>query len=196
MQNQNNKKEICVIGNGGHARSCIDVIEQIKTYSVSFGGGIKVGHIVEDSRKLSDEDWDYLCREYSDFLIGIGQIKTPIPRITIYNELCERDATIVTIIAPDAYVSPYAYIGEGTVVLHNTVVNAGAKIGHCCIINTGAIIEHDAQVKAFCHVSTGAIVNGGAAVEYGSFVGSHATIFQDVNVPAYSIVGAGQCVRK
>jgi len=196
MQNQNNKKEICVIGNGGHARSCIDVIEQIKTYSVSFGGGIQVAEIIEDSRTLTKEDWDKLCEKYDNFLIGVGQIKTPEPRIRIWDELRNRDVAIVTIIAPDAYVSPYAEIGEGTIVLHNAVINAGVEIDAGCIINTGAIIDHDAHIQGFCHISTGAIINGNTHIGYCSFIGSNATIFQGVEIPPHSIIGAGQCVRK
>jgi len=196
MQNQNNKKEICVIGNGGHARSCIDVIEQIKTYSVSFGGGIKVAEIIDDSRELKDEDWDYLCKKYDNFLIGVGQIRTYKPRESIVRELEHRGATIVTIIAPDAYVSPNAFIGKGTVILHNAVINAGAKIGKNCIINTGAIIDHDAQLGKLCHISTGTIVNGGARIGDYSFIGSNAVIFQNAIIPRFSVIGAGQCIRR
>lgn len=163
---------------------------------MSFGGGIKVAEIVEDSRKLNKGDWTNLCKKYDNFLIGVGQIRTPEPRMTIWEEIESRDGTIITIIAPDAYVSPYAFIDEGTVVLHGAVINAGAKVGKCCIINTGAIIDHDASVSNFCHISTGAILNGGVEVGFGSFIGSNATVFQNAFVPQDSVIGAGVCVRK
>lgn len=70
----------------------------------------------------------------------------------------------------------------GTVVMHQAVVNADAKIGEGCIINTFANIEHDVVIGDYCHISTGAMVNGGSTVAYGPFVGSQSAINQCVKI--------------
>ena len=52
------------------------------------------------------------------------------------------------------HVSKYAQIEEGSVVMHQAVVNADASIGRGCIINTFANVEHDAKIGDYCHIST------------------------------------------
>ena len=189
MQNTNNG--IVLIGNGGHARAVRDVIESITSYSISLGGRPTIAMVVEDSRKLKPEDWGVLFREYKHYVIAIGQIKTAKPRMEVLKQIRRRSMLFPTIISPNAYVSPHAKIGQGTVIMHNAVVNAGAQVGDFCIVNTGAIVEHDSFVDDFCHISTGAIVNGGAAVGRESFVGSNAVVLNQIVIGDNVVLGAG-----
>ncbi len=190
-------KEVCIIGNGGHCRAILDVIASIKSYSITFGGSIKVTRIIEDSRSLSKEDWDKLANEYQFFIIGVGQIKDPGPRIEISNEILLRGGKLVTLKAPegDTYVSKTAALDEGTVIMHGVVVNTNARIGRNCIINTGAIIEHDAVIGDFCHISTGAVINGGASVGDCCFVGSNAVVLNQISLCANVVLGAGAVAK-
>lgn len=188
-------KKVCIIGNGGHCRAVLDVIDSIKTYSISFGGCLKISRIIEDSRCLEKEHWDKLCWQNTHFFIAVGQIKTPWPRINISNEILTRNGKLVTIISPNAYVSPKAVIGEGTIVMHRAVVNAGARVGRNCIINTAAIIEHDATIGDFCHISTGAAINGEAKVDQRCFVGSNAVVLNQVGIGPEVILGAGAVAK-
>ena len=34
-------------------------------------------------------------------------------------------------------------VGEGSIVLHDVIVNSHAKIGNNCILNNKALVEHD-----------------------------------------------------
>ncbi len=189
MSYHNNR--ICLIGDGGHARAVRDVIESLNGYSISLGGRPEIVHVVEDTRKLRYQDWKALCERYTNFVLGIGQIKTAQPRIDAVEQISQRGGQFPTIISPTAYVSPRAKIGRGTVVLHNAVVNAGAIVDEFCIINTGAILEHDTKVGDFCHISTGAVVNGGATVGSRSFVGSNAVVLNQIRIGNDVILGAG-----
>ena len=38
-------------------------------------------------------------------------------------------------------------IENGSIIMHNVVINSNARIGKNCIINTGAIIEHDVIIE-------------------------------------------------
>ena len=44
---------------------------------------------------------------------------------------------------PTAVIGKDVNIEEGSCVMANAVVNAGARIGKHCIINTCAVVEHD-----------------------------------------------------
>jgi len=190
-----NNKNICMIGAGGHCRAVLDVIDSIKTYSISFGGYIKIARVIEDSRYLKKEDWDELCALYSHFFIAVGQIKDPKPRAAIANEILKRDGKLVTLISPCAYVSQRAHVEEGTIIMHKAVVNTNARIGRNCIINTGAIVEHDAKVGDYCHISTGAVVNGGASVFDCCFIGSNAVVLNQVVIGSGVVLGAGAVAK-
>ncbi len=186
-----NNNRIVLIGGGGHSRAIVDIIEQFTSYSISLQGRVEVAMVLEDSRVLKPSDWQVVCSQYNNFVIAIGQIKTAQPRIDVVKQISERHGQFPTIISPNAYVSPHAKIGRGTVIMHNAVVNAGAIVDEFCIINTGAIVEHDAKIGYYTHISTGAVVNGEAGVGRRSFVGSNAVVLNQIRIGNDVILGAG-----
>ena len=193
-----NKPRLILIGAGGHAHACIDVIEQQGQYQIA---GL-VGMVDEVNTRYfgheviaADRDLPQLSKDYPYSLIAVGQIHTPDHRIRLYQQAIELGFQLPIIIAPTANVSRYATLGPGTMVMHGAVVNAGAEVGSNCIINTRAIVEHDATVADHCHISTGAIVNGDATIGIGCFIGSGTVIKEGVSVGPRCIVGMGLCVR-
>ena len=193
------KDDLVLIGAGGHARSCIDVIEQEGKFRIA--GLVGVTEEV-DSRVLNydvigtDADLDELAARFKYALITVGQIASSEDRIRLFDLSVKAGFALPTIIAPSAYVSPHATIGEGTVIMHGAIINAEAVVGRNCIINSGALIEHNVQIEDHCHVSTGSIVNGNSSVGLGTFIGSGAIVRQGVAIGKNSIVGMGLSVRE
>lgn len=191
------KEDLILIGGGGHCRSCIDVIEMDGRFSIC---GIVDEKPAEDLtltgyRLLGREaDLPSLMGFCRNFLITIGQIKSAEPRTRLFEHLKQFDVRFPIIISPLAHVSRQAVLGEGTIVMHHALVNAGVSIGRNCIINTKALIEHDVVIEDHCHISTAAIVNGAAQVQRSSFIGSNAVLRELVTVGEQSIVGAGVTV--
>lgn len=192
-------ENIILIGGGGHCKSCIDVIEMENRFNI-------VGIVSKPERlhqKVSsyeiiacDKDIPNLVNDYKLFLITIGQIKNVDTRIEKFNLLVNLGGQFPVIISPLAHVSKHASIGDGTIIMHNVVVNAGATIGENCIINTGAIIEHDVVVGDHCHISTGAIINGGTIVREKTFFGSNSVTKEYIEIGESSVIGAGLRVIK
>ena len=143
------KSEILLVGGGGHCHSCIDVIEQQGEYRIA---GIvdlpeRIGQRVLGYPVIgSDDDLPRLAEEYRCFLITLGQIKSPVRRMALFDQLKSLGACLPTIISPRAYVSRHARVGEGTIIMHGALVNAGAQVGRNCIINTFCLLEHDASI--------------------------------------------------
>ena len=121
-----------------------------------------------------EEDLFELAKSCQNFLITIGQIKSPEPRIRLFEHLKQLGMTLPIVVSPLAHVSRQAVLEEGTIIMHHALVNAGASVGRNCIINTKALIEHDAVIEDHCHISTAAVVNGAAKVQRYSFIGSNA----------------------
>lgn len=190
--------KILLIGGGGHCKSVIDVIEQENRFQVS---GIIERPELSDRSILGckvigcDDDLPELARSFKYVLITVGQIKSPDLRIKLFEKAKFAGFILPIIVSPRAYVSRFSDIDEGTVVMHDSIVNADAKIGRNCIINTGALIEHDSVIGDDCHISTGAIINGGVKVERGCFIGSNATTKEYAVIKENSFVKAGEVVK-
>jgi len=190
---------IILIGGGGHCISCIDVVEQTNQYKII---GIldlpeKVGQRVLNYPIIgSDNDLERLAKECPNFLITVGQIRSSSSREGIYNKVLGFGGKMPTFISPLAYVSKYSNIGQGTIIMHHALVNAGASVGKCCIINSKALIEHEAIIGDFCHISTSAIANGQVVVGDRCFIGSNTVISNNTHVASDAIIGAGSQVLK
>lgn len=191
-------EKIIIIGGGGHCHSCIDVIEQQGIYTIEGIVDIKeeIGAKIMGYPVIGrDEDITKLCKHTKNFHIAVGQIKSPEVRIRLYELVVEAGGILPVIISPLAYVSKHATIGEGTIIMHYAVVNAGTQIGVNSIINTKATVEYDAYVGNHCHVATGAILNGEAQLSDGSFFGSNAVSVQGVIIPPNSFIKANSFVK-
>jgi len=171
--------QLILIGGGGHCVSCIDVIELENKYRII---GIldqkeKIGHDLMGYTYIgTDEDIPNYIKSNCNFLITIGQIKNPKIRIKLFSFLEENEANIATIVSPRSYVSKHAYVGKGSIVMHDVLINAKSRIGNNCIINNKALIEHGVVIEDHCHISTSAIVNGDCLIKEGTFLGSNSTI--------------------
>jgi sugar O-acyltransferase (sialic acid O-acetyltransferase NeuD family) len=190
--------KILLIGAGGHARSCMDVIEKVGQFEIA--GLIEKDEETENDNLGytiigTDNDLHDLRHKYKNTLISVGQIKTPAIRIKLYQLLKELDFTLPVIISSKAYVSKHAQIGEGTIIMHGAIVNANAKIGKNCIINNRSLIDHDAIIGNHCHIATGAIINGEVNVADETFIGSGVITKQCISIGSNCIIGAGVVLK-
>jgi sugar O-acyltransferase (sialic acid O-acetyltransferase NeuD family) len=192
------KPNIILIGAGGHAHSCIDVIEQQNKYQIAGLVGMPLE--INDNHLgyqviATDDDLPQLVKEYDYALVSLGQILSPDSRIRLYQQAIKLGFQLPVIIAPTAYVSRHATLGSGTIVMHGSIVNAGVSVGDNCIINNRSLLEHDSTVEDHCHISTGAILNGGVTIGLGSFIGSGTVIKEGINIGQACVIGMGLSLR-
>lgn len=192
------KPNLILIGAGGHAHSCIDVIERSDAFEIAglIGREEELSNECMGYRVIgSDSDLPELAKQYEYALVTVGQIASAVVRQRIYDSAIALGFKIPSIISKTAHVARGATLGDGTIVMHGAIVNANAKVGNNCIINTKALVEHDAVVSDHCHIATGAIVNGAASIGAGSFVGSGSVIKQGIALGSRCVVGMGVSVR-
>ena len=191
------KVPILLAGAGGHARACIDVLEQEGRFAVTGLVGLphEVGTRMLGSSVLgTDADLPTLRGDYAHALVSVGQIKTPEPRMRIFDLLEQSGYALPVIVSPRAYVSPHATLGAGTIVMHGAIVNAGAVVGRNCIINSQSLVEHDAVIADHCHIATAAAINSGVHIGAGTFIGSNSSVRQCINIGERCLIGMGQRV--
>lgn len=193
------KEDILLIGGGGHCISCIDVIEREGKYKIVGIVDIpeKVGEKILGYPILgSDDDLPQLFNKFKNVLITVGQIKSAALRVKLFDLTKKIGYKLPVIISPFAYFSQHASIGEGSIVMHHALVNAGARIGDNCIINSKAMIEHEVRIGNHNHISTGARINGQVQIGNESFIGSGVVIVNNITLYNNVIVAAGVTVYK
>ena len=191
--------KIILVGAGGHAKSCIDVIEMAGKYSIAGivdKTGSDLGKLMGYNIIGNDDELEYLFHSFKYAIVTVGQIKSPAVRIRLFEQLKAIGYKLPFISSPGSYISKTATVGEGTIVMHGAVINTAAKIGLNCIINNKALVEHDSVIGEHCHISTAAVVNGEVEIGKGSFIGSGAIIHNGIKVGSDCVVSAGAVVRK
>jgi sugar O-acyltransferase (sialic acid O-acetyltransferase NeuD family) len=190
-------ERILLVGAGGHARACIDVLELEGRFTVAGLVGLPhefgtrmLGYLVLGT----DADLPALLGDYAHALVSVGQIKTPEPRMRLFDLLLKSGYALPIVVSPHAYVSPHATLGAGTIVMHGAIVNAGAVVGRNCIINSQSLVEHDAVIADHCHIATAAAINSGVHIGAGTFIGSNSSVRQCINIGERCLVGMGQRV--
>lgn len=190
-------KDLILIGGGGHCISLIDVAESAGYNIIGILDLPKnVGKTVLGKTVIGEDDsaCDYI--NTAMFIISLGFINNNIIRIKLYERIKSIGGRFATIIASTAYVSKYAKIEEGTVVLHHANINAEAHVGKNCIINTFANIEHGCTIGDYSHISTGAMINGDCKVGSSVFIGSQSVLKQGIEIADNSIISAGSFVNQ
>ena len=162
-------KKLIIFGTGGHAKACIDVIEEERKYKI-------IGLIEKNKYNKNkfmnypilgqDKDLKKFKEKNLNILIAIARLKLSSIKINLYNKLTSLGYNLPSIISPRAYISKKAKIGKGTIILHNVIINSSAKIGNNCIINSKSLIEHSSIIENHSQISTGVIINGDCEIEY------------------------------
>ena len=193
-------EKIVILGQGGHAKSLIDVIEREKKYEIA-------GYIISDiEQEKKHENYSVIGRDrdiekvfrdgIKNAAIGIGYLGKSDVRKRLWAKLKEIGFFFPTVCDPSAILARNTRIGEGCFIGKGVIINTNVTIGEMCIINTGAIIEHDCQVGNFTHVSVGSILCGGVRVGKGSFIGANATVIQERIIGDGCIIGASTAIRE
>jgi len=177
--------------------ACIDLIETEGIYKIQALVGLpdEVGtELLGYEVKYTDNEFLKLRSEYEAVCIALGQISNPLPRKEMFQRVKKLSFVVPRIISPTSYVSKHALIGEGSMVFHGAVINAGARIGSNSIINSRSLLEHGVTVGDHTHISTGVVVNGATSIGNSTFIGSGSVVGEGLKIGDKVIVGMGSRV--
>ncbi|MDB9983198.1 acetyltransferase [Candidatus Pelagibacter sp.] len=190
------KNKLLIIGAGGHARSCLEVLILSNKYEI-------LGFIDNEKKKLmdykflgSDRDIHKFKNVCDNILLCLGGIKDIKLKWLIFQRAKKLKFKFPKIISPLSFISKSSNIGEGTIIMNQCFINANVKIGKNSIINNKALLEHDVMVGNNTTISPGAIINGGVKIGNNVFIGSGSIIKENVIIKSNSIIGMGTTVLK
>jgi len=191
---KSNNQKVIILGGGGHAKMCIEIIKQMKTYEIIgiVDRNIKIGTKVMGIPVIAkDRDIDFK-RLYNDgiglIVIGIGAVKDHSMRDKVYKKLKKFGFYLPNIVHPKASIEASVIMGEGNQIMANAILGSDVKIQNNCIINSGAIVSHDSILENNVHIAPGAILAGGVFVGENSLVGMGSTIYLYVKIGKHVII--------
>jgi UDP-perosamine 4-acetyltransferase len=183
-------RDIVVVGAGGHAKVCIELLR---------AGGHHVAFCVGSSDSdpeclgtpvlFGDDHLDRLYTEgFRHVFIAIGSNRG---RIALAGMATGIGFELVSAVSPNATVSPTATLGKGVAVMAGAVINACTEIGDLAIVNTGATIDHDCIIGAGSHIAPGSTLAGNVTVGVGAFLGVGTRVIPQRTIGEHAQVGAG-----
>ena len=120
-------------------------------------------------------------------------ISNPLTKERVYVELFNK-VKFYTFISKNVIIGKFVEIGEGSIILANSIISTNVKIGKCVIINIGSQIGHDVSIGDFCSLMPNVDLGGGVSLNKKVFVGSNATIIPQVYIADNVKIGAGSIV--
>lgn len=190
----NGTRPVLVIGAGGHAKVCIEVLRSEGRFHVigcvdpyARGKALLGVPVFPDDETIAR----FFAEGVRHAFIALGGNSL---RARLGSEILDIGYQLVNAISPRATISPTAHLGHGILVMPGAAINAEAVIDDLAIVNTNAVVEHDCRLGAACHVAPGSVLAGGVAIGARAFVGASATLIPGISVGADSIVGAGAAV--
>lgn len=136
-------------------------------------------------------DLPALRKEYQLLVVTIGNNAL---WEELYAQADALDYEFPSILARTTYVSPFAQLGWGCILLNNAVVQNGAQVGNGVLLTVGVEAHHDCAIEDFALIYTNSVIRTGATVGKRAKIGSTVTVSNFAAVPEDAVIPDGSVV--
>lgn len=143
----------------------------------------------------SDDDANILFENYGQYKLVITPDSPRVREklVSLYKSIGYEFATIIS---PNATISKFSTIGDGTIIQDGVNVSACTRVGNFVKLNTYSNIMHDNEISDFVTVAPNAVILGRIKIGRSSYIGANATILPELTIGSQSTIGAGAVVTK
>ena len=187
------RDKLLLVGAGGFGRVVLE--HAILEYDCAFiDDGPEIGTLVNGIPVIGrTAELEKFISEYKLLVVAIGNNKL---REKIYKDAESLGYGFPNIIDPSAYISPFAKIGKGCVILNNAVIQNNARIGDGTILNSGVEAHHDSVIDDYCLIYANSVVRALTHVGKRVRIGSTVTISTGASVADDADIEDGSVVKK
>lgn len=173
------RDKLIIVGAGGFGR-VVSELARLEYDCIFVDDGVEKGVDICDIPVVGKiSDIKVLRNDYDKLIVAIGNNKL---REQIYIDAQELGYTFQSLVHTSAYISSYAKIGWGCVILQNAVVQNGASVGNGVLLNPGVEVHHDSYVDDFSLIYTNSVVRTYSHVGKRVRIGSNVTISNSVEI--------------
>ena len=176
-----------ILGASGHAKVLADILDL---------NGQKISGVWDDNEELAT----FLNRPIDGSLMVFRNLLNTTAIIAVGDNSVRKSisekitARFAIVTHPTAVVSPSTTIGNGTVIMANTTLNAASTIGCHVIVNTNASVDHDCQIADYVHIAPNAALAGNVIIGEGTHIGIGTSIIQGITIGKWATIGAGAVI--
>ena len=174
------KEKLLLVGAGGFGRMVAE--QAMIEYDCAFvDDGQPVGTDICGIPVVGSlADLPELRKEYGLLVVGIGNNQF---RAQVYEKAKALGFAFPNIVAPSAYISPFAEVGCGCVLMQNACVQNGASVGNGVLLNAGTEVHCGGTVGDYVLLYTNSTIRTGAKVGRYARIGGNVTVCNNATVP-------------
>jgi UDP-3-O-[3-hydroxymyristoyl] glucosamine N-acyltransferase len=196
---QQHSNELVLVGGGALALEVLSFIQEINIRAQKTA--IRIAYVIDANGGRAD-DLKTIDPNIA-MVLSIADIPTPknyrglicvgdaVTRWQLFQQLDGTFSSWASIIHPSASIMASADIGDGSIIAPNAYVGPFASIGTNALINVGASIGHDADIGHSAVISPQAAVNGFASCGTATFIGAVATLLPSSSLGSHCKLSAG-----
>lgn len=194
-----NQKNLIIYGNGSFAQLIkwyIDHDDERHVAAVTVEKSYIKASEFEGLPLIPFEEIEksFSASEY-EILICIGYSNMNNNRMRIFHECKKRGFSAASYIHTSARLSDSS-LGEGNIILENTLIQPFVKIGDGNIIWYNTSIAHNCTIGNFNNIAGMASLCGFVEIGNNCFIGNGAIIREETSAADYTLAGAGSYVDK
>lgn len=184
---------IVVVGAGGHAKVCVELLQAMGEKVAYCIGGVDSPDVCVGIPVLKGDAHLESLRQvgYSRLFVAIGSNSL---RARLSSVATDQGYQLMNAISPHAVISPSARLGAGIAVMAGAIINAEAEIDDLAIINTGATVDHDCKIGKAAHIAPQTTLAGNVTIGALSFLGVGCKVIPGIQIGEQATVGAGGVV--
>lgn len=192
-------KKIAIIGAGGFGREVKSLIDQIN-------GKEKIFEIIgfyDDKHYESDINGIKYLGKIEDInsvksLISVAvAVGDPKTKKNIIESIKNENINFPNLIHPTVLIgSDDVKLGKGNIICAGTIITVNIDLQDFIILNLSCTVGHDTTIESYSSFMPSVNISGEVLIKEGVYVGTGAKIINQLEIGAFTIVGAGAVVSK
>jgi sugar O-acyltransferase (sialic acid O-acetyltransferase NeuD family) len=192
-------KTVVIVGAGGFGREVLEIFNDCNKVYEEW-----------DVLGFVDDDVDLHDKVFNGYpVLGniewLGQAKRTnvgcvcavgncASRKRIVEKLHRMGINFYRVIHPSVIISESVEMGHDVIICAGSILTVDIKIGDHVHIDTNCTVAHDAVLENYCRLGPGVRMSGETHLREGVYVGTGATLIQQVSVGKWTTIGAGAAV--